>query len=371
MARIKSFLAIMICVFMAFSLTSCHPANEVAVTVGGVDISTSLYLCMLIQADGEARSTVDEDIAETEEAKSEAGVDYFSKNIDDVKYVDWVNARTLELCQSYAAKLLKFEESDLELDEENKSSIETLSQYYWNNYGYGSLYVPNGVSIETYKEYLSLSYIEDAYFRSLYGQGSKGELSEKNIKDTLNDNFVLAYDLSAEYLESSTGEEASDEEIATMKAQLEGYKKRLEKGESFKTIYNEYNDITEKDQDTTDDTAGEKYASPADSLASVLGGEETTSPSVLFNTVKKMKTGSIQIIDDDEQSTFHLVVKLDILDDPYYYKGDTYYNTVAYLIKGDAFTEEVTKYAKTLTVKKHSFALGALSPKKLVYPKES
>jgi hypothetical protein len=104
---------------MLASFAACHPKDEVAVTVGDVEFTSAYYMCALINADNEARSLVDEALAEKKEKDDKDSsststateeVDYYSEKVEGKKYVDWVKARAIENLKQIAAYKIKCKE---------------------------------------------------------------------------------------------------------------------------------------------------------------------------------------------------------------------------------------------------------------------
>ena len=55
MKMIKSLAAFCLAFILIFNFSSCHPKDEVAMTVGDIEITSALYMCALLQADGGAK----------------------------------------------------------------------------------------------------------------------------------------------------------------------------------------------------------------------------------------------------------------------------------------------------------------------------
>ena len=64
MNTLKRVAALLVVAIMILSLAACHPKDETALSIGDVKITSALYMSALMNADGEARTKVDEKLAE-------------------------------------------------------------------------------------------------------------------------------------------------------------------------------------------------------------------------------------------------------------------------------------------------------------------
>lgn len=379
MKMIKSLAAFFLAFILIFNFSSCHPKDEVAMTVGDIEITSALYMCALLQADGEARNLIDKNAAQGVE-----NIDYFKQKIEGVNYSDWVKNRAEEICKEYAAYEMKFAEAGLELSEEKLAEIDFYTDYYWNSAGLGKFYEENGVAFQTYKKFFTYSYKAREYFESIYGKNGTNPVPEEELKSAMDENFVLVNQLYASYTDTD-GNELSDDAKSEIKQKFESYITRLNNGESFETIYNEYNgteddeeddgEDTQSDGDTTsqpeesaepdeDEDQTDDTPKPQDKHAIILGSSDTNFASDLFSDVKEMKPGEIKIIEPSSSTGIYLIVRKDILSDPYYLD---YLNIeILTLLKQTEFEDMIKEYANSLPFDKNSFAVNRFKVKKIV-----
>lgn len=353
---------------MLVSVAACHPANEVAMTIGDVQITSALYMCALIQADGEARNTVDEaKAAEAEESgdtttSTTSTTDYYAETVEDTDFSTWVRNRAEEICKEYAAYTMRFDEAGLTLDEDTQSEIDTYADMYWNSYGYSTIYEPNGVSFDTYKTFFTYSYKAEEYFMSVYGEDGTDPVSDDELTTVLTENYVAAETLTGPYTTSdSEGNSTTltDDEKTELKETFDGYAERLRQGESFETIYNEQN----PDADVSTDTEAED--SPADPYIRLYGSEDTSYASDYFEDIKNMAVNDVAVL-EDETDGLTLVVRKDVTEDPYYF--NTLRDQLLYDARQDEMEASIDEYANSLTMDKNNFAINQFKPNKIVYP---
>lgn len=392
MKNLKRMLAAALVLAMALTAAACHPKDEIAVTVGDVEFTSAYYMCALINADSEAKSRVQEELSDDE---STTDIDYYSKKIDDKDYVTWVEDTAMDYLKKIAAYKTLCKENELELDKEEAENAEYYASYYWSSYGYSSYFEPNGVGEKTYTQYMKDSYYSELYFEHIYGEGGEKEIAADEVKDTMYKNFIIADMLQASF----SGLE--DDEITETKEQFEKYMEELKAGtKTFEEVYNDYNDIDEEeDTDTSssssstasssessstestssDATSSEGTASdseeeeeelePLDSYASILGAEDTVYESEHFDTVNKMATNEIKIIELDDDAGIILVVKKDIKADPYYLENLD--STARHLIADEEFESDIEKYADELELTVNDYAVNQFRVKKIKEPTAS
>lgn len=391
MKNLKRILAAALVLAMALTAAACHPKDEIAVTVGDVEFTSAYYMCALINADSEAKSRVQEELSDDE---STTDIDYYSKKIDDKDYVTWVEDTAMDYLKKIAAYKTLCKENELELDKEEAENAEYYASYYWSSYGYSSYFEPNGVGEKTYTQYMKDSYYSELYFEHLYGEGGEKEIAADEVKDTMYKNFIIADMLQASF----SGLE--DDKITETKEQFEKYMEELKAGtKTFEEVYNDYNDIDEEDTDTssgssstasssesssTESTSSDASSSegtasgseeeeeelePLDSYASILGAEDTVYESEHFDTVNKMATNEIKIIELDDDAGIILVVKKDIKADPYYLENLD--STARHLIADEEFEADIEKYADELELTVNDYAVNQFKVKKIKEPTAS
>ena len=357
MNMFKKIAALATAAAVCFGLVGCHPKNEVALTIGGIDYTSAFYMCALLQADGEAKGQIQEAYQEEDEDADVTDIDYYKEEIEGQKFEDWVKDRALEICRTYAYVETACDEEGVEISSEDLETAESYADNYWNAYGYSAYYGANGVSYDTFKEFFTYSSLMQTYFLSIYGKEGSDPVPEEDVKTALSEKFVLADSLTVS-LRDDSGNDLSEEDAAEEKTKLEGYKTRLDNGEDFKTIYEEENG------EQTASTADSEEEQPQDTLAQVFGNEDTESyASDYYEDIAALKVGESKIIEDEENSQLLLVLKKDILEDPYYLNN--MYDYILNLLKYDAFEEEMQEKSLELEFDENKFATNRFKVKKI------
>lgn len=378
MKKIKTILSVMLAAVMLLSLAACHPANETAVTVGEMEVPAGIYLCAMIQADGEARNTVDAALAA--ESEDSTGVDaeeinYYKEKIDGTDFTKWVKDRTLQMVKEYAVYTTLFNEAGLELDDATKEELDYMADYYWNSYGYSEIYEPNGVSYESYKEFFTYSYRTRAYFLSIYGEGGTNAVSEDELNKTITDNFAVAKVLSVSYStmdEDGNTVEMSEDEIKTVQSRIASYGPLLEGGESFEKLYLGEYPATEETEEEEDEKEVDEAASTDYTTIFVSEEAQPYCSSQYysyehFEEVKALEVGKTYTVDDTDAGYSAVMFKAqDVL--KYEDYQETLKETALYILKEEEFTADVQAIIDETEFSVNDYAIDRFKPKNIDYP---
>ena len=354
--------AAMCAAVLAGSLIGCHKKGATVAELKSGDktysVSSGVYMMALIVADSEGRSKVNEQLKS--DSKSTSDVDYAKQTIDKTPFYDWVNDRADTLINEYLYIDSEYNKAKLSMTDDETKKMETYLSYQWS-LSYQYICEPNGVSKDSYLQYQKVAvYERNALFKSIYGEGGSKEVDNETVLKSLTDNFVIANTIKVSTVDKSS-KALPDEEIEKYKTQLQGYADRLNKGESFDTIYVEYNG--KDDSKDSSDTADDETAKPLDKRATLYGSDKTNSSSDNFSDVSGAEVGNATVVSGENYLL--LVNRKDILADPYYV--DNYSDEALYILKNDEFSDDVTAAAKKLDIKRSSYERNYLKPKKIDY----
>lgn len=348
--------AVLALILIACTFSGCHQQGEVAMTFGEgsskVEITSALYLCNLIQAYQEGMSEVDAALAETEESEetaedtAEEQVDYLKQKIDGKDFTEWVEEKAMENLKKYAAVQTAIKDSGVTLTDEQETEVATYTDYYWNTYGYSTVYEKNGVGYETFKTFRRSSTQEYAYFDSIYGTGGGKEVAKKEIMAHLKEHYVPVNVVAFSKYDNTTGEAIDETEVATMKKKFTNYADQLDAKEiSFAKVYEAINGAAEDGSDPD--------------YSSYVGDEETDYAIDDFKKVKKLGNKKCVVIEDDYG--IYLYQKLKIDDENY----QELQSSVVYSLKNDEFQEEILRIGNDLKLEKNNYALKRLKVKNI------
>ena len=354
MKNVKKLFAVVLALGVVLSLAACHKKNETAVKAGSLKFTSGYYACALFFADSAARAKVDEQLKA--DGKETDDVNYYKQKIDGKSYVDYVKDETLSTIKKIAACKLYCKENKLELGEEAEQ-MKSYAEYYWEN-GYSAVLTENGVVKETYVAYMTdLSY-ESLYFDHIFGADGEKAVTEEQLKEELSKKYAIADMIDVDFTS------LEDEEKTAKTEQLNGYLDELTKGKrTFEEIYHEYNG---DEHEETQAQEGEENTAPLDAHATLIGNADTNYANDYFDEIYAMKTDEVKIIDKADDAGKILVVKKDVIADPYYLK--TYDSTLRHAIADDDFEKTVEEYIKKLDFKEYKSATNRFNVKKIYYP---
>ncbi len=361
MKSLKRIISLALASLMVLSLSACiHKKNEIAVKIGDEEFTSAYYMCALITANSEAKQKVQEgDTLTQQEKDGTKAIDYYSKKIDKKEYTQWVEDRAIELIKTNAAYRLLCKENKLKLTDEQKNQIENVMYQNWDYYGTSAYYTPNGVSRDTYKEYLTDSYYSEIYFEHLYGKEGKEAVKTEDVNKEIVDNYIIA-----DVIEISYAEDAKDEDKAKNKQTLEGYASDIKSGKkSFMEIYKAHNEIKDEETDKTED---EDTLKPVNEYATILGGADTKFASDDYAAYKKYEFNTPTVVENTAKTGVRLVIKRDISKDEYFMDYLDIY--ARHTLKDEEFEKTTKAYAKKLKPEVSKYAIGQFKVRKIVEP---
>lgn len=358
MNTLKRTFAIMLCLLLTLTcLAGCHQKGEIAVKIGDIEFTSGYYACALVFSDSEARTLVEENLSE--EGDTAAEIDYYKQKIEDTSYVEWVENNTLDTLKELAAIKTLCKKAGIETDAETASLAESNAEYLWDTYGYSELMQNNGVSKETFYQYMQDTYLADTYFNHLYGEGGEKELTADKLTAELTENYVLVNKIEVDF------SSLTEEETADKNNQLTVYEEALKNGtKTFEEIYLEYNGISAEEH--THEEAAEGELQPLDPHATPIGSEDTDYSSDYYEAAKAMAVGEVKIVTLEDESGKALIVKQDIAADPYYvdYLDATLRNAIA----GEDYEKEIADYGASLECNVNKSSTKQFKVKNIYYP---
>ena len=346
---LKKFSAVLLILAIVFSFAGCHKKGEIAVTVDGTEFTSGYYMCAFIFSDLEAQSLV------SEEAGDEEIVDYTKEKIEGKKYATWVKENTLANLKTTALMKKLCKEADLTIDSETLSSAEYTADFYWDSYGYSEIFGNNGVSKETFKQYMTNSYYSETYFDYIYGKEGQDAIPEDSLKQLMQEDYLLAdiLEISISGLDDATVLACQDE--------MKDYENRLRNKKI--TFEEAYYSINEKEEETV---TAEGELQPKDPLASIVGDDDSAYSSIYYSAIKDMKVGEVKYVDKVDDLKVAVLIKKDISEDPYYF--ETLAPQLRKDIAGEKFEAEMAKKAVELEAEINDYAVNVFKVDKIVYP---
>lgn len=370
MKTVKKLLSVVLVLMLVLSFAGCHKKGEIAVEFGDVKFTSGMYSYMLVTSDMEARNLVDE--ALQAEGKSIDNVDYYSQTVEGVNFVKWVEDTAMEELAKIAAYQTLCKQNNLSLSADEIASIESQAKSTYDSYS--QMFTENGIGYESFLEIQKYYAMADMYFYFLYDEDGTKAVPEEEIRTFYNDNYRAVFLLYSDLSQFTTDEEKTKE-----KERLNGFKTRLDAGESIVTIYNEFNNLEGDNKATAEKDVISLLSDPEKAVNSNYGFED-------FAGVKAIETGKTGIIDqsthDHEHSTqYYFVIK--VIDATNFVvdtqtdsetgadKNYTFYDVVKDEIlvnaRSEEFETEISTFAATLAKKVYARAIKPFKVEKIKY----
>ncbi len=372
----------------------CHGKEAVVATATAADgsainVPAGVYLAMLLNADSEARNLVVEALGENasddinfakQTVTAEDGTEY--------KFNDYVKMRADEICRSYISTHYLFAKNNCVLTDTEESTMSSYIQYQWAYTGGAYLYEPNGVSYDSFLQYMRvISYERSNLFDFYYDNGGEKEPSKDVITKGLTDNFLIANVIEIT-TKDSDNKTLSEDKLNELEAKLQAYADRINAGEDFKVINDEYeaekkaaedeaetdgtsSDITSSDtsssatsSDATSSITDPTAPQPKDSLAKLYGSTNTSASSGNFTEFAKLETGKASVVKGTD-GFYRMVLRKDILDDEYYYTELK--NEVTRILYAEEFEDFLDAEGKNIAITYNDYERDYLKPSKIDY----
>lgn len=427
MKKLTRLLAVVLAVLMlATAFAGCHKKNEIAFTIGDSEFTSAMYSCSLYFAATTARNQiytfVSDAEGDTKNIKYESYKFDAEGNVSKtgtISYEKFVRTTAVDQLKRFAALEAIFAEGKLTVSDDVKTTNEYNALSYWN-YGCdyntymqyaqsGQLnslsysYMPdyyllekNGVSLETYKKYYFYDAMYSFYFDHLYGEKGEKAVSKDDINKYMTETYAIGNVITFSKKDSDN-KDLSDTKLKEIKAIADGYAERLNKGEDFEAIYKEENKRVEEankttsssvttstlpnnstNSSTTSSTASsttssatssattsseaEKEYTPAE-YTGIFGKEDTNYEHPLFSEIIKQDIGKAVVLEDKENSQYMLIVRLDMLEEEYWYKNLR--TSISYDLKQEEFDKGLDDKGNALKLTEDTFATKPFTVKKI------
>lgn len=222
MKTIKKITAVTAALTLASSLASCTPSigggSQTAVTIGGHDIPSGVFIYYTLQGYSEASA-----IIQGENTTAPEKDEIRNANIDNIDSTSWIQNKATEYCTDFAGIVNEFEAIGGKLTAEQLDEAEKMAQYY---YSMDPRLPENGVSLDSMLEIAKSTYMEQEIFKHYYDfDGEKG-CSEEELKDYFDENFARIKYVSIS-LKDESGEKVSPEKERELRKLAADYAKQV------------------------------------------------------------------------------------------------------------------------------------------------
>ncbi len=333
-------------IFSGCASTSTTPAEGVA-SHGEYSIGGGLYMRFMLDA---------YNLATTHNTEGE---DLLSITIEDKDAAQWINDTTALDVQRYIGTMNKFEELGLEYTDTDQAEVDAYAAQMLTNYA--MLFEPNGIGLQTLKDYYEYSTKSSDIFLHYYGEGGEMEVPAEEVEQYLKENYnltqVMVFDKPMPTLDDDGNEiQPTQEEIDAAEANARSYYDRIVAGESFDDLYVEWEiDIYEGEENiphTHDDPlAHNLYTQMAD----------PNLPLAYTEVMDTAPLNEVQFIEDEYG--YYVAIRLDVLADG---SVQANYSTTALMeLRSEEYREMAAQWGADLGITYNDSELATYTPEKM------
>lgn len=397
--KLKGYLAAVTAAAITITCAGCTVGDSTAnaMTIDGYALKAGIYIFYQDKALDEAKNLAKKENSDIDITDEDALED---TTIEGKEFLKWISDRTLASCREHVAINKKYDEMGLKLSDTDRDSIKAAAAANYENY---PEYSENGIGEQSLEEILSITYKTTELFDAIYGKDGTENIQESEIKDYYieNNSRVKYVDLDLHDAEGNVLDDAGKKEIKDM---AEKYLSKVKTASSEENMLKAFNEVQEEydkyvsdkaaeasgeeeaeapteavttaaetdSQTTTTTTTTNPYANES-IIPVVTTNEDTKEEDISYYPSKAFydwvynastKTGVPEIIEDSENETIYVAVKLDIekrmtSDDLW---SENAINNQRYAKYSEAYQSKIDEWAKILTIDINQSAVDRYKP---------
>ncbi|MFA5657862.1 MAG: hypothetical protein WC900_01075 [Oscillospiraceae bacterium] len=340
------------------SLAACGEDTAWANKIEGEEIRAGIYISYLLAGYSDSSSKLsDEGITE----------DLWNQQVEGKGISDYIKDYATQKCKEYIGTEKMFDEMGLVLTEKDEKAVELQTDTDWDNND--DYYMLRGVSKQSIFDLNLNEAKSEMIFDAYYEEGGISAPAEQEILDELKKTYAPVNVISIK-LTDDEGNALDEASKAQKLAEAQELADKLENGEDFVTVYDQYFEI-EKD-DTTTDSSAEDVAEEEPDLKKyetiVYDGMHSyySYPEVIISLMLEMEAGEVRVMTEYEGYAF-VVLKTDILADEEYV--EKYSRSSLISLKRDEFNELLSQYCSSYNVEINQKAYDRYDPQEIVNKK--
>lgn len=315
--------AVVLAVTAVMGLSGCSSQVNYAMEIDGEKIPAGLYILYSGYAYQQAQQKLAEEQPDLDTSAKD--FDFTAQKVSDMDFMDYVKQEAVNSCKRYVAVNKLFDQLNISFDETEKDNITDSVNGQWDyevpdwisssmEYikGYdtvGAYYESLGVSKASFKLYVTESFKASKIFTYYYGEGGIEEVSKADKEKWLEENYALSRYFPVSIKDSKGNVIESKTELAIIKKLASDYADKLNKGENFKDVYDEYVEYskaqTSSDASTTTpaDTAVETTADEQQGRAAEPTEDTTTAAVEETEPEETVTTAAVEETEPEEVTT--------------------------------------------------------------------
>ena len=415
MANFKRIAAAAASIAMLGSLAACGSNTAYAFTIDGEKVNAGVYIYYSYVSYNEAITTLTEQNSELDTTDDKLVKE---QQIDGKDTLTWIQDKAATYCKEHVAVNKEFDAAGLSLSDDMLTEIDTAMETFWSENQKG--FEKNGVSEGSVREVLEYTYKASELFKYYYNIDGEEGTTEDEVYDYYVDNTARvqyirfdAVDGAGERLEGSgetqfkkmvddylaaveklNDEKKIEDEMDTIKEEYSAYVTSVseeaaaeaaatatdENGSTITTTTTTTTATTTSEGETTTTTTTVPYANES-IVAKVTTKEDTKEEDLYYTPCKAVhdfvfeeaKTNKPEVIYDEENNAYYLVVRYDIekrmTDDDLW--TDSQKEGVVAAMFSDAFQDKLDTWVAALDVKTNEAAIKRYDPFDINFDEET
>lgn len=383
---------VLVVAVLVTAVCGCHTKNEIAYTIGEHKFTSAFYSCVLYSSATAARNDIYLFVQESGgDTKNIIFENYkFDENgkvspTGTITYEQRVITETVNKLKQFAAVKDEMKKANVTLTEDVMNSIKLDAQSFWAigcdyytyqqyassgydlSQSYTPLYVylePNGVAYETYEKFKVCEQEYLYYFDHIYGEGGSKEVPKAELNEYLNTHYALTDTLTFSK-KGDDGNDLAEDKLTELKATVDKYAERINAGEAFGAIYDEYQKSIGNTTSTTTQNTEKPNEYTPEAYKYIYGDEASGFNDTMFADIHKSELGKAVVYDDKDGGNYILYVKRDILEQEYWL--NIYRTTITYNLKNDEFLAGIKEVANTYTAVEDTHATSPFKVDKIKF----
>ena len=177
MSFLKKCAAFLLAGVMTLSCAACAADTTWIMKKGELEMPAGVYLNNLMQSYFEATMEVED-----------PSKDVLKQTIDGKDASEWIKEQALNATKESMALCDKFNQLGLSFSEQELATCQTQAKSYYEQSG--DNLEKNGISQNSIELLYQITYMKTKVFDAIYGEGGEQEVSEQEMRDYYNENYI-------------------------------------------------------------------------------------------------------------------------------------------------------------------------------------
>lgn len=329
MSKIKKVLTVLTASVITMTFVACGKDKSWSAEIEDNTYTPGTYIYGCVQGYSSALSKLTD---------LKSGDDVFDKEIDGVSVETYIKNNAEDFLKRIDAVSRKFDELGLEYTDTDKKAVENQVESEYTNSS--DKYKDLGIAEKSLNAVFTAQRKQNMIFEYYYGIGGEKEIPQDEIDKYYDENNALVRIIPVKATDSDNKAlegEAKDK----VKEKVEDYKKRIEDGENFMDVLDEYYKETYDTYSVTD----EQKADETRGQYIVYKGYYYL-PTEVVDKSLSMDKDALEIIETDD--AFYLIKKYDVLTKTEEKEAAT--QSIKYTLKGEEYSDTIETWTNDLTI---------------------